>query len=168
MEESFPPVSGSDLGSSDVVTLPVEQPPSTCFPSSSPSLEPEILPPSIFLDSDFPPLICPRPYVNSSSPHSPVSSPSFVDPSLQKSLEIFTVKTPLSPSVLPLDSIRFENVTIRRKEKAPAESQIPVSAPYTPLSNRIKNAARHQSTSPHRVLRALTPSQNGSLCEFSH
>ena len=108
-------------------------------------------------------LICPCPYVNSSFPQSPVSSPSFADPSLQKSLEIFTIKTPLSPSVLPLDSIRFENVTIiKKRKKAPTESLVPISTPYIPLSTRLKNAARHQSTSPHRVLRAMTPPQSGS------
>ena len=54
----------------------------------------------LFNDSDFPPLVL-------TSTPSPVGSPSFADPTLQKSLNIFTDKTPQSPSVLPLESIRF-------------------------------------------------------------
>ena len=46
-----------------------------------------------------------------------ISSPSFNVPSLQKSLEIFLAKTPTSPTTLPLDSIHFENVTIRKKKE---------------------------------------------------
>ena len=127
-------------------------PSSSFLPTEPHSLDVEVSPPSIFLDSDFPPLIHPCPIVLSTPPHSPISLPSFADPSLQKSLEIFNVKTPLSPSVLPLDSIRFENVTIRKKKNVPSKSLVPVSAPYTPLYTRLKNVARHQSTSPHRVL----------------
>ena len=66
----------------------------------------------IFSQADFPPLI-----PSASSPSSPTDAPSFSDPSLLKTLNIFSDKSPLTPSVLPLDSIRFDNVTVRRKNK---------------------------------------------------
>ena len=121
--------------------------------------------PPLFSLSDFPPLNPSIPLVTS-HPLSPVDCPSFSDPSLQKSLDIFSDKTPISPSVLPLDSIRFENVTIRRKKKnkhIPSSRIIePPDAPHTPLSTRLKNAARkHASTTP-RVLRAQTPPPSAS------
>ena len=98
-------------------------------------------------------------------PISPVVSPSFADPSLKKSLSIFSDKSPLSPSVLPLDSIRFENVTIRRKKKStkpPHESTDSLQAPYTPLSERLKAVERSHSSTSHRVLRASTPDSSVS------
>ena len=128
-------------------------------PSSIPSTV--ISPSPLFSEADFPPLSTSgqtRPQSSGSPSLSPASSPSFADPSLQKSLSIFSNKTPLSPSVLPLDSIRFENVTIRRKKKSskpPLDSSDSVQAHFTPLSERLKAAERSHSSS-HRVLRALT------------
>ena len=118
-----------------------------------------MIPPTpLFIDADFPPLITSGHLPSGSPPQSPVTSPSFSDPSLQKSPSIFSDKTPLSPSVLPLDSIRFENVTIRRKKKkSPLDVVDLVLAPYTPLSTRLKAAARNQSSPSQRVLRASTP-----------
>ena len=76
-------------------------------------------------------------------------------------MSIFSDMTPLSPSVLPLDSIRFENVTIRRKKKnkSPMDAVDLVQVPYTPLSTRLKAAAHKPSSPPQRVLRASTPQQ---------
>ena len=124
-------------------------------PLSSPVHPSERFDPSpLFTDEDFPPLVSTG--TKPLSPSSPITSPSFSDPTLQKSLSIFLDKTPLSPSVLPLDSIRFENVTIRRKKKSkPPLNAVP--APYTPMSTRLKEAERMTSSSPQRVLRALTP-----------
>ena len=69
---------------------------------------------------DFPPLArqgsCP---VMTSSPHSPCSAPAFSSPTLMKTLLIFSAKSPVSPTTLPLDSIRFENFTIRKQRKKP-------------------------------------------------
>ena len=98
------------------------------------------------------------------SPRIHISSPSFVDPSLQKSLEIFSAKTPISPSTLPLDSIRFENTTIRKKKKASNHvmDRAPGTQTYTPLSTRLKNATRNLPASSPRVLRALSPNTGGS------
>ena len=80
---------------------------------------------------------------------------SFEDPSLLKSLDIFIDKSPISPSVLPLDSIRFENVTIRKAKKGGKTSSQAPTGMYTPLSARIKAAARTHSTS--QALRAMSP-----------
>ena len=73
-------------------------------------------------------------------------SPHFVDPSLRVSLPIFSDHPQTSPSVLPLSSIRHENVTIRHsrqeKNKKGCWGNI-VSEDqelYIPLSVRIKNA----------------------------
>ena len=115
VEASDPLVSSPSPVLNPVVVSSEVLSPSLSLPSLPPSLDPEVPPPSIFSDSDFPPLSCPRPLVNTSYPHSPVTSPSFADPQLQKSLEIFSAKTPLSLFVFPLDSIGFENVTIRKK-----------------------------------------------------
>ena len=46
------------------VAFPMEQPSSSCHPTPSLSLEAEVSPPSIFLDSDFSPLTCPHPFVH--------------------------------------------------------------------------------------------------------
>ena len=69
---------------------PKDNPPSPAHPSHTPSLDSMVPPPSIFSESDFPPLPCPQTLVNTSPSWIPVSSPSFADPSLQKSLEIFS------------------------------------------------------------------------------
>ena len=63
----------------------------------------------------FPPLHHPS-SPTYASPGSPLTTPSFDDPTLLKSLNIFTDKSPISPSVLPLNSIRFENVTISHQK----------------------------------------------------
>ena len=135
-------------------------------PSSSPLIVSSPIP--LFSEDDFPPLTTSgqnRPQ-SSGSPHKiPAASPSFADPSLKKSLSIFSDKTPLSPSVLPLDSIRFENVTIRRKKKTtkpPLDSTDAVQSPYTPLSERLKAAESSLSSPSHRVLRASTPDSSVS------
>ena len=135
--------------------------PHITVPSTTPTSD--ISPVPLFTEADFPPLSTSgqtRPQSSGSPPISPAVSPSFADPSLKKSLSIFSDKTPLSPSVLPLDSIRFENVTIRRKKKSskpPHETTDSLQASYTPLSGRLK-AAEHSHSSPsHRVLRASTP-----------
>lgn len=52
------------------------------------------------------------------SPSSAIEQPSFRDPSLLEVLPIFSNRTPVSPSTLPLASIRHENVMIRRGRKA--------------------------------------------------
>ena len=129
--------------------------------SNSSTLPPNLLveDPSrpLFNALDFPPLVHSGPCLTI-SPHSPVDSPSFADPTLQKYLNIFTDKSPLSPSVLPLDSIRFENITIRRKKHPSSVNAVNLApAPYTPLSTRLKNADRKPASSSKRVLRALTP-----------
>ena len=130
----------------------------TPHPSHSSPLE-SVHPSPLFIEAEFPPLVTSGPVPL--SPHSPVTSPSFSDPSLQKSLSIFSDKTPLSPSVLPLDSIHFENVTIRRKKKnkSPLDAVDLVPTPYTPLSTRLKLATRKPSSSPQRVLRDSSPQQ---------
>ena len=128
----------------------------------------DLSPVPLFTEADFPPLSFSgqtRPLSSGSPPISPAVSPSFADPSLKKSLSIFSDKTPLSPSILPLDSIRFENVTIRRKKKPskpPLDSTDAVQAPYTPLSERLKAAESSLSSPSHRVLRASTPDSSVS------
>ena len=117
------------------------------------------------MDSDFPPLPGSKPPSVPSPSLGPVNSPSFADPSLQTSLEIFSDKTPHSPLVLPLDSIRFQNVTIRRKnKKAPPSTSdsSPIPLHYTPLSSRLKNVARNLQPSSPRALRAKTPLSSSS------
>ena len=121
------------------------------------------LPTPLFSEADFPPLERAGPIPV--SPHSPANSPSFADPTLKKSLSIFTDKTPLSPSVLPLDSIRFENVTIRWKKnstKPPLDSSDSIQAPYMPLSDRLKAAESSIPFPTHQVLRATTPDSSVS------
>ena len=149
-------ISDSPSQDSDAILLEVS-------PYSSPLIsrpQEGASPTPLFSEAHFPPLVSSRPSPLGSPPLSPVASPSFVDPSLQKYLSIFSDKTPLSPSVLPLDSIRFENVTIRRKKKSikpHLDSVDIVSASYTPLSMRLKAAARINSSPFQRVLRASTP-----------
>ena len=124
----------------------------------------EVMPP-LFYEEDFPPLSRSGHTPSPSPLHSPTSTPSFADPSLQTSLDIFTDRTPLSPSVLPLDSIRFQNVTIRRRSKKPPSStsdSTPQTLPYTPLSTRLKFVARNSLSSPLRALRAKSPGSSGS------
>ena len=135
--------------------------PLNSVPSSTPSTV--ISPAPLFSEADFPPLSTSgqtRPQSSGSPSISPATSPSFADPSLKKYLSIFSDKTPLSPTVLPLDSIRFENVTIRRKKKAmkPVLDYVDsVQAPFTPLSERLKAADRSISSPSLRVLGASTP-----------
>ena len=130
------------------------------IPPSFPCPLEDVAPPPLFSEADFPPLTNTGPSTLETPPLSPTDSPSFKDPSLQKTLNIFSDKTPLSPSVLPLDSIRFENVTIRRKKKStkpPFDSLDLSPAPYTPLSMRLKATDGTSSSPPPRVLRASTP-----------
>ena len=88
------------------------------------------------------------------SSRSPTSSPSFSDPTLKRTLSVFTAATPQSPSTLPLNSIRFANVTIRKsKKKLEPHALSPVSPPYIPLSVRLLDS---DSISP-RGLRACAP-----------
>ena len=91
---------------------------------------------------------------------SPPEAPAFQDPALLSTLPIFSDKTPLSPSTLPLESIRFKDVTNRKSRKAQREGKGDV---YTPLSTRLKQAAR-LSSSPviPQVLRACTPVEPSS------
>ena len=57
---------------------------------------------------DFPPLpTAPTSPPTSPSPRSPLSSPSFSDPALHKTLPIFSVVTPSSPNTCHLNSIPF-------------------------------------------------------------
>ena len=92
---------------------------------------------------------------------SPPEAPAFQDPALLSSLPIFSNKTPLSPSTLPLDSIRFKDVTIRKSRKAQREEK---GDAYIPLSTRLKQAARLSSSSPviPQVLRECTPVEPSS------
>ena len=135
-------------------------------PSSTPPIV--ITPAPLFTEADFRPLPSSgqtRPLSTGSSPISPAASPSFADPSLKKSLNIFSDKTPLSPSILPLDLIRFEKVTIRWKKKSskpPLEPSDTVQAPYTPISERLKATERSHSSPSPRVLRASTPDSSVS------
>ena len=76
----------------------------------------------------------PLPITTSSSPP---KAPEFQDPSLLTALSIFLDKTPISPSTLPLDSICFKNVTIKKSKKPPLEESGDLGA-YTPLSTRLK------------------------------
>ena len=48
----------------------------------------------------------------------PLDPHSFKDPTLLNSLTIFSDKTPMSPLVIPMASIRHENVTIRKTHKS--------------------------------------------------
>jgi len=93
---------------------------------------------------DFPPLpSTTSPPSHAPSPRSPTTSPSLSNPSLQKSLSIFSATTPSSPSTLHLNSIRFENVTVRKKKKEKKGSSRDLSSaspPYIPLSVHIKDA----------------------------
>ena len=114
----------------------------------------------LFTDLDFPPLVNTGLTTAGTPPHSLIASPSFADPTLQKSLNIFSDKTLLSQSVLPLDSIRFENVTIRRKKhNSSSDAATLAPTPYSPLSTRLKNVAHKPASSSQRVLRASTPLQ---------
>ena len=122
----------------------------------SPSLTPTaaVSSPPPFNLENFPPL------PQSSSPHiaspsSPLTTPSFDDPSLLKSLDISMDKSPVSPYVLPLDSIRVDNVTIRKAKKGIKSSSQAPTGLYTPLSARIKTTARTHSTL--QALRAKSP-----------
>ena len=81
-------------------------------PSHTPLLV--VSPPPPFNLENFPPLTHSTSPPCMAPPGSPLTTPSFDDPTLLKALDIFTDKSPISPSVLPLDSIRFENVTIRK------------------------------------------------------
>ena len=83
-----------------------------------------------------------------------------------KSMAIFSGNYHLSPSTLPLDSIRFENVTINKSRKKPVSDPLESSDTphYTPLSVRIKAAAKASpslSISSLRVLRATSPTIDG-------
>ena len=120
----------------------------------SPSLTPmaAVSSPPPFNLGNFPPLPQSSSPPRIASPGSPLTTPSFDDPSLLKSLDIFTDKSPISPSVLPLDSIRFENVSIRKAKKGGKTSSQAPTGLYTPLSARIKVVARTHSTS--QALRA--------------
>ena len=80
------------------------------FPSAPLPLDSSPLPnpsiPSVLSHEDFPPLpphASPLPLIP--SPHSPVSSPSFFYPLLQRSLSIFSATTPSSPITLHRNSI---------------------------------------------------------------
>ena len=96
-------------------------------------------------------------------PSSPRDEPAFLYPSLLNSLSIFSYKDPISPSTLLLDSIHFKNVMICKAKKAPSETTRN-SGSYTPLSTRLKNAARQHQSSPSssQVLTARTPEALGS------
>ena len=127
----------------------LETPPSSIQEQSLPSLD---------LLVDFLPL----PHLRSPPVHtypslSPTASPSFSEPTLKKSLSIFTATTPSSPSTLHLNSIRFANVTIKKKSKGNRVNKVDLSSaspPYIPLSIRIKDVARGNSI---RGLRASSP-----------
>ena len=99
----------------------------------------------------------PLPIISSSSPH---EAPAFQDPLLLTALSIFYDKTHISPSTLALDSIRFKNVTIKKSKKPPLEDP-GATRVYTPLSTRLKNAARQTRISPvpSQVLRESTPAE---------
>ena len=140
------------------------------LPRTSPSLQSldrfkrsniqgDIIQPPLFSEDDFPPLD--RDGHNPVSPPSPVISPSFFDPSLKKTLNIFSNKSPLSPSVLPLESIRFENVTIRKKKSKKPSKDVKDSMldPYIPLSTRLKAVDSQLPSPPPRALRAQSPFQ---------
>ena len=140
------------------------------LPRTSPSLQSldrfkrsniqgDIIQPPLFSEDDFPPLD--RAGHNSVSPPSPVISPSFSDPSLKKTLNIFSDKSPLSPSVLPLESIRFENVTIRKKKSKKPSKDVKDSMldPYIPLSTRLKVVDSHLPSPSPWALRAQSPLQ---------
>ena len=158
------PHDSSLIESTSVSSIELPLPQSSNPPSLDLSPPTSSEPVSIFSPIDFPPLVRASSPVISTPPRNLVSSPSFADPSLQKSLDIFSAKTPLSPSVLSLDSIRFENVTIRKKKKAslPVSDLAPRAQSYTPLSTRLKNVTRNSSASSPRVLRALSPIPSGS------
>ena len=79
-----------------------------------------------------------------------------MDPSLLKVLDIFSNKSPISPSMIPMDSIRFENVTIMKYRKDKPSNASSTTCHYTPLAARIKEVAR--SYNPPQELRALSPS----------
>ena len=102
----------------------------------------------LFTPEDFPPLSRkdPSPFLTS-PPCSPCTEPAFSDPTLMKYLTIFSDKTPVSPSTLPLDSIHFQNVTIRKKRKKPPENLnlCQDHFPFTPLSVRVKDATKNHS-----------------------
>ena len=85
--------------------------------------------------------------LSTTSSNSPPDAPAFQDPSLLTALSIFSDKTHISPSTLPLDSIRFKYVTIRKSKKPPLEESGDAGA-YTPLSTRLKQAARQSHISP--------------------
>ena len=117
--------------------------------------------PPAFTLEDFPPLQRNNSPVISETSHSPISSPSFMDPSLLKSLDIFSGKSPLSPSTIPMDSIRFENVTIRKSSKEKPTNASRSSGLYTPLLARIKAVAK--STNSPQALIALSPNSQVDL-----
>ena len=102
------------------------------------------------------------PHLLTTFPPTPREAPAFLDPSLLNSISIFLDKSPLSPSTLPLDSIHFKNVTIR-KAKKPSSEDFGSLGLYTPLSTRLKNVARHPRTSPSssQVLRASILDESG-------
>ena len=91
----------------ELATIPPSNPPTL----SDTSLHPvDASPPPYTLDN-FPSLPRTSPPLCFGSPSSPLTTPSFDDLSLLKALDIFTNKSPILPSVLSLDSIRFDNVT---------------------------------------------------------
>ena len=99
---------------------------------------------------EYPPLSRSPSLVLDKALHNPTSSPSFNDPSLLKALDIFSDKYPLPPSTRPLESIRFENVTIQKSRKNKTLEATAFSGSlghYTPLSARLKNVARSHHTS---------------------
>ena len=77
-------------------------------------------------------------------PTSPYEAPSFIDPPLLKFITIFTCEFPISPSTLPLESIRHENVTIQkaRRPKSVNPRGHHEDHAYLPLSVRIEEATR--------------------------
>ena len=121
-------------------------------------------PPSYTLEN-FPLLPGSTPTLTNPPPSSPWDFLSFMDPSLLKSLDIFSDKSPISPLTIPLDSIRFENLTIRKSSKAkPYDASGPLGL-YTPLLARIKAAAR--SLNSPQALRTLSPKSQVNPCELS-
>ena len=169
--ESSSPTSFGDLTKGeiqyikDVETLALlaakTKPISTTVPPSdpldlfaTPLHSPSDSPPPYTLEN-FPPLQrIPSPN-STDTPRSPLTTPSFSDPTLLKALDIFTDKYPLSPLVLRLNSIRFKNVTIQKSRKGKPSSSQPPSGLYTPLSAHIKALARAHS--PSQALRAKSP-----------
>ena len=168
LSATIPPLSSDSYPNHAAFPWESKDPPflSSTVNSQSLTLEPR-LPGSDLpvLDSmeNFPPLLPIVPLSGQASPpHSPISSPSFSDPSLKRSLSIFTASTPTSPSTLHLNSIRFANVTVRKRPKGKRDTKVDISStspPYIPLSVRIKDAARGNL---YRGVRAMSPPKDMS------